>query len=380
MTLYERTLKPLLFSLDAETAHDWATGALALAGNFPPALLLLEAAYARTAPRLEIEVAGLKFPNPVGLAAGFDKDCRLAHALPALGFGFLEAGTLTLEPQPGNPRPRIFRIPEAEALLNRMGFNNAGVAAAVERLRALKRRPVPIGLNLGLNKGTPEKEAPERYAKAFSALSLHGDYFVVNVSSPNTEGLRRLQDKLRLERILLAMQERNGDRKPIFVKLAPDLSDEELADLLPMLEKNAAGVICSNTTNAPERKADALEDASRLRGRPVLAPFEGGGLSGRPVEDRSTEMIRLAYRLTEGRLPIVGVGGIFDAEGAYRKIRAGASLVQLYTGFVYRGPGLPSAIVRGLADLLKKHELSSISDAIGLSHRGPRAGNAARTP
>lgn len=221
MTLYERTLKPLLFSLDAETAHNWATGALALAGKFPPALALLELAYARRRPKLEIEVAGLKFPNPIGLAAGFDKDCRLVHALPALGFGFVEVGTLTLEAQPGNPAPRIFRIPEAEALLNRMGFNNEGVEAARERLAGLRRRPVPIGVNLGLNKNAPEREAAERYAKAFSALYLHGDYFVVNVSSPNTEGLRRLQDKLRLERILLALQERNGDRKPIFVKTCP---------------------------------------------------------------------------------------------------------------------------------------------------------------
>jgi len=379
VTLYERTLKPLLFSLDAETAHNWATGALALAGKFPPALALLELAYARRRPKLEIEVAGLKFPNPIGLAAGFDKDCRLVHALPALGFGFVEVGTLTLEAQPGNPAPRIFRIPEAEALLNRMGFNNEGVEAARERLAGLRRRPVPIGVNLGLNKNAPEREAAERYAKAFSALYLHGDYFVVNVSSPNTEGLRRLQDKLRLERILLALQERNGDRKPIFVKLAPDLSNSELEELLPMLEKNASGVICANTTSSPERKSDALEDASQRRGRPVLPPFEGGGLSGRPVEERSTEMIRAAYRLTEGRLPIIGVGGVFDAEGAYRKIRAGASLVQLYTGFVYRGPGLPSAITRGLNTLLEKHELASISDAVGLSHRGPRA-DAARIP
>jgi dihydroorotate dehydrogenase len=371
VTLYETTLRPLLFSLDAENAHHWATGALELAGKFPPTRAFLEFLYARKTPPLPTRVAGIEFPNPVGLAAGFDKDCRLAAALPSLGFGFVEVGTLTLDPQPGNPRPRIFRLPETEALLNRMGFNNEGVEAARERLRALDERKVPIGVNVGLNKNASEREAPARYAKAFASLYPYGDYFVVNVSSPNTEGLRRLQDKMRLERILLAMQEHNGDGKPVFVKLAPDLGDDALAELLPMLEKNAAGVIAANTTNSPERKADALEETARLRGRAVLAPFDGGGLSGRPVEDASTAMIRRIYKLTEGRLPIIGVGGIFDAEGAYRKIRAGASLVQIYTGLVYRGPGLPGAIVRGIAALLESHGLASVADAVGLSHRDP---------
>lgn len=379
MTLYERTLKPLLFSLDAETAHEMGAGALALAASLPPARALLKALYANKAPALETTVAGLRFPNPVGLAAGFDKDCRLARILPALGFGFIEVGTITLDAQPGNPRPRIFRVPEAEALINRLGFNNAGAVAARENLRTLQSHPVPIGVNIGLNKDAPEREAPERYAKTFTTLYAHGDYFVVNVSSPNTAGLRRLQEKLKLEKILLALQEKNGDRKPIFVKLAPDLPFDALAELLPMLEENSAGVVCTNTTISPERKADALEDASRQRGRPVFPPFEGGGLSGRPVEDPSTAMIREVYRLTNGRLPIIGVGGIFDTEGAYRKIRAGASLVQLYTGFIYRGPSLPSTIVRGLSALLESHELSSISDAVGLSHNSAQS-DPARTP
>ncbi|PCI37378.1 MAG: dihydroorotate dehydrogenase (quinone) [Elusimicrobia bacterium] len=371
MTLYEQTLKPLLFSLDAETAHEWGTRALALANSFPPARFLVQALYADNTPEMKTTVAGLRFPNPVGLAAGFDKDCRLAGILPALGFGFIELGTITLDAQPGNPRPRIFRVPETEALINRLGFNNAGAEAARNHLRSLRSRPVPIGINIGLNKDAPQREAPERYAKTFMHLYTHGDYFVVNVSSPNTEGLRRLQEKHKLERILLALQEKNGDRKPIFVKLAPDLPVDALEELLPMLEENAAGVICANTTNSPERKADMLEEAQRLRGRPVHPPFQGGGVSGRPVEDPSTAMIREVYRLTGGRLPIIGVGGIFDAAGAYRKIRAGASLVQLYTGFIYRGPSLPSSIVRGLAALLKSHDLSSISEAVGLSH-GPQ--------
>lgn len=356
MSFYSSVLRPLLFRLDAERAHTLGIDALAVADRLPFARRWLEAAYTYRDECLETEVAGLRFPNPVGLAAGFDKDCRLAEILPALGFGFLELGTVTARPQPGNPPPRIFRIPKHRALINRLGFNSAGAEAVLQNLRRTPERTIPVGVNIGLNKDARHDDAPEDYAQVFTKLYVHGDYFTVNVSSPNTRGLRRLQKKLRLERVLRRLNDYNGDRKPIFVKLSPDLEKEALDGLLPMLEEFSSGVVISNTTTS---RPDVDDEAAALR----------GGLSGAPLRDLSTRMIRYVYRKTKGRLPIIGVGGIFTAEDAYQKIRAGASVVQIYTSFVYRGPGLPSAINRGLSRLLREHGLSHISEAVGKSHR-----------
>lgn len=355
MSLYTTLIRPLLFRLEPERAHEAACGALRLAGVLPGARALVRRACAYEDPALAVELCGLKFSNPVGLAAGFDKDCRLVELLPALGFGFLELGTVTLRPQPGNPRPRIFRFPESEALINRLGFNNAGADAAAARLRRLRRRPVPIGVNIGLNKDARADDAPREYAAAFTKLYPYADYFTVNVSSPNTEGLRRLQEKLRLERILAELQSRNGDRKPVFVKLAPDLEPGALAELMPLLAQAAAGVICTNTTLARPFVSD---EAQHTR----------GGLSGAPLRELAAGVAREAYRLSGGRLPVIGAGGIFSAEDAYQRIRAGASLVQVYTGLVYRGPGLPGEINRGLARLLRGHGLTRIAEAVGRSH------------
>lgn len=320
-------------------------------------------------------MAGLRFPNPVGLAAGFDKECRLAAALPCLGFGFIELGTITPRPQAGNPKPRLFRLPGAEAIINRMGFNNGGARAAAKNLAGV-RAGVPVGINIGINKDVRPEDAPDEYAKVFSRLYVHGDYFTVNVSSPNTPGLRLLQEKLRMERILTRLQELNGDRKPVFVKLAPDLDVDALDKLLPLLEKNAAGVICTNTTVSTELKQGAVDEEARLSGKPAESvlggalgpPPGGGGLSGSPLRELSTRMIREVYRRTEGRLPIIGAGGVTTAEDAYQKLCAGASLVQIYTALVYKGPGLPSAINRGLARTLKEQGHPSVADAVGRSH------------
>ncbi|HVE12923.1 MAG TPA: quinone-dependent dihydroorotate dehydrogenase [Elusimicrobiota bacterium] len=351
LSLY-RALRPLLFALAPETAHHAANAALAAACRLGLGGAL-RGLFAADETALASTVAGLRFPNPVGLAAGFDKDAALAGALQALGFGFIETGTVTLRPQPGNPRPRLFRVPEARALLNRMGFNNAGAAAAAARLAGLKERRVPIGVNLGLNKDASPESAPAEYAAAFSLLEPHGDYFAVNVSSPNTPGLRGLQAAGRLEAILDAIAAENRRRKPVFVKLAPDLEDAALLELAPLLSAKSSGAICSNTT------------LSRS-GLPEWCSREAGGISGAPLRQRSTRMLSLLYKATSGKLPLIGVGGIFTADEAYAKIRAGASLVQVYTGLIYEGPGLPGELCRGLARRLEKDGLASLSEAVGV--------------
>lgn len=350
MSLYTALVRPLLFRLDAEAAHEAAAAALALAGSLPGARALLAAAFAHRDPALERTVWGLRFPNPVGLAAGFDKDARLAHALPALGFGFIEVGTVTWDPQPGNPRPRLARLPEAEALINRMGFNNAGAEALAGRLKALGALPVPLGVNIGLNKDAEAAQAPALYAKTFARLALFGDYFVINVSSPNTPGLRALQDKLRLEGILDAVARVNGDKKPVLVKLAPDLDDAGFEALVPFLAERAAGLILANTATDPHLREAALEAGGRRR----EPPFQGGGLSGAPLRARAAELVRRAKALTGGKVPLVGVGGVSAAQDAWELLRAGAALVQVYTGLVYRGPSLPGELCRGLARLLRE--------------------------
>lgn len=350
--LYERLLRPFLFQMDAERAHEFVISSLAAAqrSGMGPSLLSL-AAGSRPA-GLETRVFGLRFPSPVGLAAGFDKDCRLLPSLSALGFGFLELGSVTLRPQPGNPKPRIFRLPEFEAIINRLGFNSRGAAYAAERLRHFGRMPMPIGINLGLNADCPAEQAPMQYAETFRLLEPYGDYFVVNVSSPNTTGLRDLQERLRLERILEAIQSLNPAAKPLLVKIAPDLSEQQLGEIIETIAKCASGVVAANTSLSRE---GLPADAGEIR----------GGLSGAPVRSRSTRIIASIYRSTQGKLPIIGVGGVFSGADAFEKIRAGASLVQIYTSLIYRGPAAAVRIQRELAGLLSHYGYASVAEAVG---------------
>jgi dihydroorotate dehydrogenase len=288
-------------------------------------------------PRLEREVFGLKFPNPVGLAAGFDKNAIVLPAWEGLGFGFAEIGTVTAKAQPGNPRPRLFRVPEISGVINRMGFNNDGadvVAARLAKLKATARWPrFPVGINLGKSKVTPIEKAAADYLHSFSRLRDVGDYFVLNVSSPNTPGLRSLQDRAALDQLFRAVQATNAGAKPMLVKIAPDLTWEAIDDVLALVEAHRiAGVIATNTT------IDHTPVPGHRR--------ETGGLSGLPVRARSTEIIRYIARKT--KVPVIGVGGIFSPADAKEKFDAGAVLVQLYTGFIYEGPALVSAICRAL--------------------------------
>ncbi|MFI6762122.1 quinone-dependent dihydroorotate dehydrogenase [Micromonospora sp. NPDC050417] len=331
--IFERVVRPGLFRLgggDAETAHEWTLRRLAGLSRRPAALAALRSAYAVAAPR---RVFGLDFPNPVGLAAGMDKNGVALPAWPALGFGFVEVGTVTAHAQPGNPRPRLFRLPQSSAVINRMGFNNAGARALADRLAGSRPLGVPLGISLGKSKVTPLDEAVADYLASYRALRDHGDYFAVNVSSPNTPGLRALQDREHLDALLEALV----GEKPVLVKIAPDLTEPAIAELLAVcLDRGAAGVIATNTTLG--RGGLAAADVPRSA--------EAGGLSGGPLTARAREVVSFVHRETGGRLPVIGVGGIMCPDDANRLFDAGASLVQLYTGFIYRGPGLARAIAR----------------------------------
>ncbi len=350
---YERFVFPWLSRLDAETAHDWVSSAAEFSSRlpfFPQAASSLWGK--RKSSILGSHVLGMNFENPIGLAAGFDKDCRLLNFLPRLGFGFIEAGAVTLKPQKGNPKPRLFRIPEYEALINRMGFNGEGVERILKRLIKLKSPHVPLGINLGLNAGTPPEEAPLRYAETFKILEPYGDYFALNVSSPNTTGLRDLQERRHLERILIALQAENKNKKPILIKISPDLEEKSLEALCEIALKLASGFVATNTT------------IQRL-GLPPEVPEIVGGLSGAPLRFISTQIIARIYRMTQGRVPIIGVGGVFSGADAFEKIRAGASLVQIYTALIYRGPGVVREILTDLEELLKSNGFESLSSAVG---------------
>lgn len=332
--IYE-ALKPFLFGLDAERVHEETSGLLRWAAPVPGASAVLSALSGPGPSRdLSTTVFGLRFPNPVGLAAGFDKDGLLVDILPALGFGFIEIGSVTLEPQPGNPRPRLFRLPEERAILNRMGFNSAGARQVARHLAGREPSRVPLGVNLGLNKGVAASHAPAQYARTFGILKEHGDYFVVNVSSPNTPGLRSLQGPAELVSILGAVREANRARKPLLVKLAPDLHEDDLAATVRAADPLVDGFVVSNTT--------VSRDGVDARWK-----SEAGGLSGAPLKDRALTLLKTMRTLTAK--PLVAVGGIETASDALERLRAGASLVQLYTGLVYGGPGTVKRMLRGLS-------------------------------
>ena len=343
--MYKSIVKPLLFKLDAERAHHLVFDNLKRAGRVPGGLAALRGLYDYQHPSLARTVFGLRFANPVGLAAGLDKNAVLTDELAALGFGFVEIGTVTPRPQPGNPTPRLFRLPLDAALVNRMGFNNDGAAEVAARLARRRNRQLLIGGNLGKNKDTPNEHAAADYVAGFEALAEVVDYFVVNVSSPNTPGLRELQDKKPLINLLQQVQARNLARatpRPLLLKIAPDLSDAQLNDILEIArETQLSGLVATNTTIA--RPASLRTPAATVQA------LGAGGLSGQPLRARATEVIRYLHRRSEGALPIIGAGGIHSAADALEKLAAGASLVQLYTGFVYEGPALVRQINEQLA-------------------------------
>lgn len=315
-------------------------------------------------PRLSQSLWGSTFTNPLGLAAGFDKDGIAAQAWPLMGFGYAELGTVTYHAQPGNPQPRLFRLPRDLAAINRMGFNNQGAAQLADRLRGYwqqRASEIPIGINLGKSKVTPLDQAVEDYAQSFRLLKTLGDYFVVNVSSPNTPGLRSLQASENLSPILAALQAENRDRKPLLVKIAPDLEWEAIAEVLALAdEHNLAGIIATNTTI---QRTGLKTDRILLTGNRVTE--EPGGLSGAPLRSRSTAVIRFLYQKSQGQMPIIGVGGIFTARDAWEKISAGATLLQVYTGWIYGGPEMVCRTLEGLVQQLERHRLDNIQAAIG---------------
>lgn len=337
--MYKSILKPLFFLFAPERAHHLTLALLKMTLGIPLIGAAFRSFYRIQDPRLEREVFGLRFPNPVGLAAGFDKDGKHFRAMSALGFGFIEVGTVTPKPQDGNPQPRLFRLPEDEALINRMGFNNEGVKSLVDRLKGGKPKGLIIGGNIGKNKVTPNEEAVSDYTICFDALFPYVDYFVVNVSSPNTPNLRALQDKEPLTALLSTLQEKNRAQsapKPILLKIAPDLTDSQLDDIIEIVEETKiAGVIATNTTIS---RADLKTSETQV------ASIGAGGLSGAPVRERSTEVIRYLHKKSNGKITIIGVGGIASAADALEKLEAGATLVQVYSGMVYEGPGLVKQI------------------------------------
>lgn len=340
--MYKILVRPLLFLIDPERIHHMVFSVLQMKGRIPGFNRLLRAIFAIEDPTLERVLFGLRFKNPVGLAAGLDKDARLTDTMASLGFGFVEIGTLTPKPQAGNDAPRLFRLPQDQALINRMGFNNEGVAAAAQRLRARKSE-VLIGGNIGKNKVTPNEDALNDYGYCFEALYPYVDYFVINVSSPNTPGLRELQEKEPLRKLLqyvIGLSRSKPKYKPVLLKIAPDLTQSQLDDIIAILqETNTDGVIATNTTISRE----GLRTAST-----EVAAIGNGGLSGKPLAKRSTEVIAYLRNQLGKSFPIIGVGGIMSPEDAAEKLHAGADLVQVYTGFIYEGPSFAKSINKHL--------------------------------
>lgn len=388
MDIYQVFLRPLLFSglkADPELVH-WQT--LQILGwlqqpshSFIKSWVkpALKHSFSFVDAHLEQQLWGLKFSNPVGLAAGFDKDGIAAGMWSIFGFGLAEIGTVTLEAQAGNPRPRLFRLLSDRAALNRMGFNNCGAKAMVACLSdiwqqhswndggkqaqhgSVEGRAIPIGINLGKSKVTPLAEATADYLGSFRLLKNWGDYFVINVSSPNTPGLRSLQAVEQLQPILTALQQENHENKPILIKISPDLSWEDIAAILDLARTHhLSGIIATNTTVRRDGLQTQIVEAT---GKRIVE--EPGGISGLPLRQRSTEVIRFIWRQTEGKLPIIGVGGIFTAEDAWEKIAAGASLIQVYTGWIYEGPWMVRRILTGLLQKLQERGMDAIADAVG---------------
>ncbi|MBV9958534.1 MAG: quinone-dependent dihydroorotate dehydrogenase [Acidobacteria bacterium] len=363
--LYRSILRPLLFRLPPETAHELALKTLSR--TLKPQFIrqLMQRRYASHGFG-ELRRFGLRFSNPVGVAAGFDKNGVALEQLAALGFGFVEAGTVTHLKQPGNPQPRLFRLPPDRALINRQGFNNHGAAALAARLSG-HRADCVVGINIGKSRAVELEDATADYLASFELVHAHADYIAVNVSSPNTPNLRELQRADALKALLTALQEknlelsgRNTSRRepvPLLVKIAPDLELPELEAIVDVaLRANLSGIIATNTTTS--RAGLRTPEA-------VIKACGAGGLSGAPLQHRSNEIIRTLYRLTKGRLTIIGVGGVFTAADAWEKICAGASLVQLYTGFVYQGWGIAREINEGLAEILSREKIGSLDEAVG---------------
>jgi dihydroorotate dehydrogenase len=377
-----RLLRSLLFLLAPERAHRLGIFALRLLGKWPAlcrfqrARALRDATMVRSTDRspdrsvdLSVELAGLRFEHPLALAAGLDKDAEAVSGLFACGFSAVEIGTVTPRPQPGNPQPRLFRLPDRRALINRMGFNNEGMATAARHLRESPWRPGLLGVNLGKNKDTALEAALDDYVACVDTLGPLGDYIVVNASSPNTPGLRQLQEPALLSGLLRAVKERvqrSASGKPVFLKIAPDLSPEAVDEVVDVaLQCAISGLIATNTTIT----------------RPFEHPLakEAGGLSGAPVRELSNAVIRRAWQRSGGALPIIGVGGVFTAQDVYEKLRAGASVVQVYTGFIYEGPGMVRHIIRELGALLTRDGFRSVREAVGADHRAPAPRSPAET-
>ncbi len=346
--LWQKIIRPVMFGMGAERAHELGVEALKL--GLVPKMSMRANLFGK------IERFGLQFANPLGMAAGFDKNGVVVDQLAGLGFGFVEVGTVTFDPQPGNPKPRLFRLPDDKALINRLGFNNDGAAAVATRLEKFDRKCI-VGVNIGKNKDVPNEEAAENYLKSFDLLQPVADYVAVNISSPNTPNLRELQKPDNLEHLLETLQNRNRElgSKPLLVKIAPDLTSSEIEMIVGIaIQKDLAGIIATNTTISREGlKTQAV------------GKIGAGGLSGKPLADRSTEVVAEVYKYSIGKLPIIGVGGIFTARDAFQKVAAGASLVQAYTGFVYNGPSFARELNFGLAEILRERGFGSIDEAIG---------------
>jgi dihydroorotate dehydrogenase len=361
--LYKSLIRPLLFRKDPETSHETI---LRLLARLEFLYGTLEDFYKVEDERLVVKIGPLTFPNPVGLAGGFDKNALAPKTISAFGFGFMEVGAITAQAQPGNPKPRLYRLPEDDALINRLGFNNEGAAAIAIRLGRLRARggwpKIPLGINIGRTKIVETKDAVSDFLSCFTQLFPHGDFFTLNVSSPNTPNLRDLQEKTLLRDLLSAMQEKNRtlaadaqiDIKPVFVKIAPDMEFSQVDEIIEVVEQaKLSGIVATNATAF-------MREGLKSRNGP-----EPGGLSGRPITALVTKFISHIYQVTRGRLPIIGVGGIFNAQDAYDKIRAGANAVQIYTGWVFEGPGAVKRINRGLLRLLERDGLKHICDAVG---------------
>ena len=364
--IYKYCFRPLLFLKDAEEAHEQTLAFLSCVDFLAP---ILEPFFSVSDSRLQVGIGPLHFPNPVGLAGGFDKNGKAIKIWPAFGFGFIEIGAVTALAQPGNPKPRLIRLPKDHALINRLGFNNEGAEAIGAHLGALLgnggRLKIPLGINIGRSKVVKTEDAAADYLFTFERLYPFGDFFTLNVSSPNTPNLRDLQEKNLLKDLLAAIQTKNQElaekersgRKPIFVKVDPDMEISQLDQVIDVLEsRQVTGIIATNATAFLREKLTAGID-------------EPGGLSGKPLRERATSFIRHIYQATRGRLPIIGVGGIFTAEDAYEKIKAGATAVQILTGFVYEGPCAVKRINRGLLRLMERDGFKNISEVVGSEAR-----------